>query len=349
MAELRDLVGHRQHLLDRVDRQVLVAGVGGEPHRRDVEIVAPAMRDIDLHPGQLAEDAVVEAVPAEQVDAAGLVAHVVAHRREGDLARERGARVEDGLDRADLAAQPGLHVHHPVAEHPAVLDGAVERVAGPAFADRLGVEMAGEQEMRAGPAAVDLPQRVRAPVEHLLAPHPADADLRMRSSSSAARVASLPQVLSVRTRPLGDVDRERVLQALPVTRSSTSVRISHPPLSPPDYAQPRTPLHPHIGRSFDTPPSGAARDEGKGSTSSRVAAKPRIEGRAEPGRRARRRSAPGRFPCQPHPASPRPPFVISTGAKRSGEILFPWGERFLRCAALRAAPVEMTRGERVRA
>ena len=68
-------------------------------------------------------------------------------------------------------------------------------------------------------------------------------------------------------------------------------------------------------RSFDTPPSGATRDEGKGSASSRVAAQPRIEGRAGG------------------------PLVISTGAKRSGEISCPWGEDFSaapRCARLRS-------------
>ncbi len=138
--------------------------------------VCAERRHIDLHAGQFAEHAIVEFVAVEEIDAAGLLSHMVGDAAEGDLAVEIDAGVDQGLHRADLAAEAGLHVHDAVAEKPPLLDGAVERIARPALANRLGVEMAGQQKMRAGLAAVDFPQHVEMTFRHGLAPDLADAE-----------------------------------------------------------------------------------------------------------------------------------------------------------------------------
>ncbi len=134
------------------------------------------MRDVDLHVGQFGQHAMVELVAPEQIDGAGLLAHVIGHRRERDLAREIDAAVDQRLDAADERAKAGLHVHHAMAVQPAVLDGAIERIALPAFADRLGVEVPGEQQVRAALAAVHFPQGVEAALVGLLTPDLADAE-----------------------------------------------------------------------------------------------------------------------------------------------------------------------------
>ena len=44
-----------------------------------------------------------------------------------------------------------------MAEQPVVFDGAVKRIALPAFTHWLGVKVAGKQQVRTGTPAVDLP------------------------------------------------------------------------------------------------------------------------------------------------------------------------------------------------
>ncbi len=134
------------------------------------------MRDIDLHVGQLGEHAMIELVTSEQVDATGLLTHMIGDRRKRDLALEIHAVVDQRLDRADQGAQASLHIHDAVTVKPAVLDGAIERIPLPSFAYRLGVEMSREQEVRTAFAAVHLPQGVVAPLIGLLAPDFADSE-----------------------------------------------------------------------------------------------------------------------------------------------------------------------------
>ena len=115
------------------------------------------MSDVDLHVGEFGQHAVIELVPPKQIDAAGLLAHVIGDRDEGNLAFEIDAAVDHGHDATDQRTEPGLHVHDAVAVEPAVLDRAIERIALPAFAHRLGVEMPGEEQARSRFAAVHLP------------------------------------------------------------------------------------------------------------------------------------------------------------------------------------------------
>ena len=103
--ELRNILDHRQHLLDGVDGSVLVARVSRPADGRDVEVVPAAMRDIDLHVGELGENAVVELVPAKQINAAGLLAHVVGDGGKRELALEIRPALDQRLDAADQRAE----------------------------------------------------------------------------------------------------------------------------------------------------------------------------------------------------------------------------------------------------
>ena len=205
--ELRQLVDDRQHLLDGVDRLILVAGMRGATDGRNVEIVSAPVGDVDLHVGELGEHAVVELVASKQVDAPGLLTHVVGDRGKRDLALEVDAAVDQRPDAADQRAEAGLHVHDAVAEQSAVLDGAVERIAVPAFAHRLGIEMPGEQEVGAGLAAVDLPQGIETAFIGLFAPDLADAEgLEPRLQLARERVFLAVRAVDPHDL-LGDADR----------------------------------------------------------------------------------------------------------------------------------------------
>ena len=73
-----------------------MAGMGRTPDGRNVEIVSAAMSDVDLHVGQFGEHAMIELVTPEQIDAAGLLTHVIGDRNERDLAFE----IDAAFDRA---------------------------------------------------------------------------------------------------------------------------------------------------------------------------------------------------------------------------------------------------------
>jgi hypothetical protein len=91
------------------------------------------------------------------LDADGLL---VGHRALDDAPAPLGP--PQRLDGDHLGGQPALHVGGAAAVDPAVRDLAAERVARPVVADRDDVVVAVEVDRRAGAAAVERGQQIRA-------------------------------------------------------------------------------------------------------------------------------------------------------------------------------------------
>ena len=171
----------RQHRLRRehvrVDRLRLVAGVGGAPERRDVEVVAAAVSQADLVVGQLPEDAEVGVERVEVRDRAELVAHVVGDRGHAEGALHRQSRRADRFDRDDLTRQRRLHVHDAVAVHRPVDQRARERLRdAPPVRDGLRVHVTREDHGRTVTER-DVPDGVRPVRQHRLELHALEARL----------------------------------------------------------------------------------------------------------------------------------------------------------------------------
>ena len=165
------------------------------------------MGDVDLHIREFGKHAVIELVSPKQIDAAGLLSHVIGDRHKGDLAFEINTAVDHGHDAADQRTEAGLHIHYAVPKEPPVFDRAVERIALPAFAHRLGVEMSGEEETGAGLAAVDFPEGVKPALVGFLAPDFADLE-RLEARFQIARQCVLLAVGAVDAHHLlGETDR----------------------------------------------------------------------------------------------------------------------------------------------
>ncbi|HZO26673.1 MAG TPA: hypothetical protein VFH48_11870 [Chloroflexota bacterium] len=117
---------------ERVDDDVHRAGVLGENR-------AGAVRLGD--DGKIGAGAVLD-----RVDRADAAVQLAGHAGHGDVAPDRHVRALQRQRSHDAGSQAGLHVVDAMAEQLAVLDPRVERVAGPATAKRVNVDVAVEHD-----------------------------------------------------------------------------------------------------------------------------------------------------------------------------------------------------------
>src|SRR5438270_978896 len=135
---------------------------------RDPEVEQAAIAGDEVQSGRLRQhrDVGLDA-PRDQGARPGRVLLLTDHGREDDIPGGLAAGAAEGGDGAQACGQAALHVARAASVEPAADDLCAIRIARPAFADRDGVEVAGEEE--AGPVSGGpMSEDVAAPGRDLL-------------------------------------------------------------------------------------------------------------------------------------------------------------------------------------
>ena len=198
--------------------------MSGRAFDDDAEVQKPAVADHELHRRRLRKHAPVGVNSAgDQGARAGRVLLFADHRRQRHITRGLLASAPQVDERAQHGGQPAFHVAGAATVEPLAVDLGPERVPGPSFPARDGVEVPGEKKMRTAahlppgddvaPSWRDLLQDhleagVRAPACDGLRDRPfltgrrRDADQALENRPCGALHASPPRVPQPR-RPVG--------------------------------------------------------------------------------------------------------------------------------------------------
>ena len=126
------------------------------------------MAQVDDQVGQLGKDAEVPLVLLEELDRALLLTHVVRDCGDEDLASPPIFGSGQGCARLDEGPHTGLHVHYRMPVELTAREAARVGIVVPAEADRLRVDVSGEDERRPRPARVHDADDVGPVRQHVL-------------------------------------------------------------------------------------------------------------------------------------------------------------------------------------